>query len=310
MGRPMGIIEKRGVLGGLIGLLCLIWGSTWYAIKVGLQDMPPFFAAGVRYLAASAIIAALALAQGVREPRGRTLHMALVVLGLSAFAISFGVVYWGEQYLPAGLAAVIFATHPLLVALVAAQVLPDEDLSARKLAGIGVGFLGVAVLMLDDVALSHPRAPLAAAVVLVAPAMSAVTNVGIKKFGAALHPYNLTSLPMFYAGLALIGVSLIGEDWGRVAWSERSVAALVYLTVCGSTVAVVTFYALLRRVSVSRLALISYIFPVVAVVLDVVVAGERFGARAWAGSALVVAGIVLAGIRRRAAVAPVGGTRG
>ncbi|MFN2431821.1 MAG: DMT family transporter [Gemmatimonadota bacterium] len=305
----MSLLDRPALLGGLIAFLCLIWGSTWFAIKVGLEDIPPFFAAGVRYVSAAAIIAGLALAQGVRAPRGRRVHLALLALGLGAFGVSFGVVYWGEQYVPAGLAAVLFSTHPLIVSLVAARMLPDEELSLRKLLGVATGFVGVAVLMLDDVSLSAPRAPLAAAVVLVSPAVSAVANVSIKRFGTALHSYNLTALPMFYGGSALLLLSALGEDWGSVEWTPRAAASIAFLTTFGSTLAVVTYYTLLKRVSVSRLALISYLFPVVAVVLDVLLAGERFGARAWIGSALVVCGVAVAGIRRRAAVAPVGGAR-
>lgn len=305
----MSVLDRPAIRGALVALLCLIWGSTWFAIKAGLRDMPPFFAGGVRYLGASAIIASLALLRGVDRPRGARMHLALLGLGLCAFALSFGVVYWGEQYLPAGLTAVLFATHPLIVSVVAAQVLPDEELSARKLVGIALGFGGVAVLMLDDVSLSHPRAPLAAGLVLISPLASAIANVGIKKFGADLHSYTLTALPMFYGGAILIALSLLAEDWHDVVWSARAVESLLFLTVCGSTVAVVTYYTLLKRVSVSRLALMSYIFPVVAVLLDVLVVGERFGERAWIGSALVVTGVAVAGVRRRAAVPSVGGAR-
>ncbi|MBA2564438.1 MAG: EamA family transporter, partial [Gemmatimonadetes bacterium] len=96
------LLERPVVLAALLALLCLIWGSTWLAIKVGLRDMPPFFAAGTRYLVASALVCALALARGIRAPRGGRAHLGLLALGLCAFALSFGVVYWGEQYLPAG----------------------------------------------------------------------------------------------------------------------------------------------------------------------------------------------------------------
>lgn len=307
--RP-GLLERPLVVAGLIALLCLIWGSTWFAIKIGLQDMPPFFGAGLRYLLSSALIGSLALLQGVGAPRGKRTHLALLALGLGAFGLSFGVVYWGEQYVPAGLAAVLFATHPLLVSLVAARLLPDEGLTIRKLIAIAVGFFGVAVLMLDDVTLSHPRASLAAAIILVSPLAAAFSNVLVKKFGVAHHPYSLTALPMLYGGCAILVVSALSEDWGEVTWSGRAVAAVGYLAVFGSCIAVVTYYWLLKHVSVSRLALISYLFPVVAVLLDVALLGERFGTRAWLGSALVVTGVALGGIRRRAAVSPVGGTRG
>ena len=304
----MSVMDRPAVLAGLVVLLCLIWGSTWFAIRVGLESLPPFFSAGMRYVIAAGIVAGLAIAQGIRPPTARRVHAALLALGLLAFALSFGAVYWGEQYVPGGLAAVIFATHPLLVSLVASRVLPDEALTARKLAGILLGFAGVAVLMLDDVALDHPLAPIGAAVIVISPLTAAVVNVGVKRFGTNLHVFNLTALPMFYGGVAMLGLSLLTEDWSRVSWTPSAVGSVLYLAIFGSTIAVVAYYSLLKRVPVSRLALMSYAFPVVAVVIDVAIADERFGARAWLGSALVLLGVVVAGVRRRAAVAPVSGS--
>ncbi len=294
----------------MVVFLCLVWGSTWLAIKIGLRDMPPFFAAGLRFLAAAAILFALSRLQGVPGPRTRRQHAGLVVLGFGVFAVSYGVVYWSEQYLPVGLTAVLFAIHPLLVSLVAAWALPDEPLSASKLTGIAVGFAGVAVLFLDDVSLAHPRAPLAAAVLLLSPLMGALSNVAIKKYAAALHPYTIATLPMLYGGAATLGLSALLEDWHGVHWTPSAVAALLYLTGFGSVLTFIVYYTLIKRVAVSRLALISYMFPVVAVFVGWIFLGERLGPRGWLGSALVVAGVALAGVRRRTAVAPVSPTRG
>ncbi len=304
------LLDDPRVLAAMVAFLCLVWGSTWIAIKVGLRDMPPFFAAGVRFLAAAAILAVLSRLQRVPGPGTRRQHVGLVLLGLGVFAVSYGVVYWSEQYLPAGLTAVLFAIHPLLVALVASRVLPDEPLSARKLAGIALGFAGVAVLFLDDVSLSGPRAPLAAAVLLLSPLAAAVSNVAIKKHATALHPYTIATLPMLYGGAAMLSLSAALEDWQRVRWTPTAVSALLYLTVFGSVLTFMVYYTLLKRVAVSRLALISYLFPVVAVLVGWVLLGERLGPRGWLGSALVLAGVALAGLRRRSAEPPVGSTRG
>lgn len=300
----MRALDRPVVLGAMIALLCLIWGSTWLAIKVGLEGMPPFFGAGLRFMGASAILFALARIRRVRARWSPRLHVALLALGVCNHSVAYGAVYWGEQYLAAGLTAVLFAIYPLLVALLAARALSDEPLSIRKVAGILVGFAGVGVIFLDDVSLSHPRAPIAAAVVLLSPLAGAVSSVGIKKFGAQIHPYTLSTLPMLYGGVTLLGLSAWTEDWDHVRWSASVVAALLYLTVFGSVLAFVTYYTLLRRVAVSRLALISYMFPVVALLLDVLFVGERFGPRGWLGSGLVLAGVMLAGIRRRAEMAP------
>jgi drug/metabolite transporter (DMT)-like permease len=289
-------------LAAMVAFLCLVWGSTWLAIKIGLRDMPPFFAAGLRFLGASAILFALSRLQGVPGPRTRRQHAGLVALGFGVFALNYGVVYWAEQYLPAGVTAVLFAIHPLLVSLFAAWALPDEALSAGKLAGIALGFAGVAVLFLDDVSLSGPHALFAAAMLLLAPTASAVSNVALKKHAGDLHPYTIATLPMLYGGATMFAVSAFIEDWHRVHWTQSSVAALAYLTVFGSVLTFIVYYTLLKRVAISRLALISYLFPVVAVFISWLILGERLGPRGWIGSALVVLGVALAGVRRRPSV--------
>jgi drug/metabolite transporter (DMT)-like permease len=301
--------DRPGVQAALIGLLCLIWGSTWFAIKVGLEDMPPLFAVGVRLLGAAAILFALGRLQRVRADWTPRLHLGLLALGVGVHSISYGVVYWGEQYLAAGLTAVIFAIYPLLVALLAARVLPDEELTTRKVAGVLTGFIGIALIFGDDVSLDHPRASTAAVLLLLSPLAAAFSTVGIKKFGARQHPYTLSALPMLYGGATLLTTSALVEDWNDVVWSTEAVSALLYLTIFGSVLAFVGYYTLLKRVAASRLALISYLFPVVAVLIDVTVSQERFGTRAWVGSALVLSGVALAGIRRRVAVAPAVGSR-
>jgi drug/metabolite transporter (DMT)-like permease len=190
------------------------------------------------------------------------------------------------------------------VSLIAAWALPDEALTAAKLAGIALGFAGVAVLFLDDVSLSGPRAPFAAAVLLVAPVASAASNVALKKHAGDLHPYTIATLPMLYGGATMFAVSALIEDWHRVRWTQSSIAALAYLTVFGSVLTFIVYYTLLKRMAVSRLSLISYLFPVVAVFIGWLVLGERLGPRGWIGSALVLAGVALAGMPRRASAAP------
>jgi drug/metabolite transporter (DMT)-like permease len=168
----------------------------------------------------------------------------------------------------------------------------------------------VAVLFLDDVSLAAPRAPLAAAVLLLSPLVGAASNVGIKKYAGELHPYAIATLPMLSGGAAMLALSALLEDWHGVRWTPSAVAALLYLSVFGSVLTFIVYYTLLKRVAVSRLALISYLFPVVAVFIGWVVLDERLGPRGWLGSALVVVGVALAGLRRRASVAPVGAAQG
>jgi drug/metabolite transporter (DMT)-like permease len=278
-----------------------IWGSTWVAIKIGLGSMPPFLSAGMRFAIAAGILSVLAWASGVRVPREPRTHAGLLALGFLNFVVNYGVVYWGEQYVSSGLTAVLFATYPLFVLLIAHFSIGAERITLRKLAGVALGFAGVAVIFRSDIAVDDPRANLAVAVILISPVASALTSVGIKKWGHDLHPYTLTTLPMAYGAVALSAIGLATESPRAIEWSAVSVGALLYLALFGSVIAFVVYYRLLKVVPVSLLALVSYAFPIVAVALGWIVLDEALSGSTLAGAGMVLVGIALATWRRRAA---------
>lgn len=294
----------RGARWAGIAAVSFIWGSTWLAIKVGLESMPPFLSAGMRFALAAGVLAGLSWAAGVPWPREARTHAGLLALGVLNFVVNYGAVYWGEQYVSSGLTAVLFATYPLFVLLIAHATIGTERITPRKAVGVALGFAGVFVIFRSDLALAEPRAALAAAVILVSPVASALTSVGIKKWGHDLHPYTLTALPMAYGAVALTAIGLTFEDARAIEWTRAAVGSLAYLSLFGSVIAFVVYYRLLKVVSVSLLALVSYAFPIVAVVLGWLVLGERLAGSTLLGAGAVLAGIAIATWRRRPRRAP------
>lgn len=278
-----------------------IWGSTWLAIKIGLASMPPFLSAGMRFAIAAGILAALAWISGVPMPRAARTHAGLLALGFLNFVVSYGAVYWGEQYVSSGLTAVLFATYPLFVLLIAHFAIGAERITVRKLVGVALGFVGVAVIFRSDIAVDDARATLAVAVIMLSPVASAVTAVGIKKWGHDFHPYTLTALPMAYGAVALTAIGLATESPRAIEWSAVSIGALLYLALFGTVFTFVVYYRLLKVVPVSLLALVSYAFPIVAVVLGWLVLNEALSGSTLVGAGMVLVGIALATWRRRAA---------
>ena len=152
---------------GLYALLVLIWSSTWVAIKIGLEDCPALLGAGIRFAVAGLVLLALAAVQ--RRPL-RTDWVLAAVLALAPFAFAYGLVYWGEQYVPSGLAAVLFGVLPLYTALLAGVLLPNEPLRAPLLVGVLIGIGGLGLAFLESVELgSEDKAALGAAALALAP---------------------------------------------------------------------------------------------------------------------------------------------
>jgi len=287
-----------------IAALCLIWGSTWLVIKLGLRDLPPFLSAAARFTLAAVVLLVVGRLRGIPWPRGGRLHLGLVGLGLTSFALSYGAVYWAEQTISSGLTAILFATNPILVLLMAHFALHDERITVRRALGVALGFLGVVLIFASDLGATGERAPLAAAVALVSPLAAGAGSVGVKRWGHDVHPFTLTTLPMAYGALVLLAISAATEPWEAATWSAGAVAATAYLAVFGSVVAFLVFYSLLKSVAVSSLSLITYVFPVVAVVLGYLVLGETLSGRAALGAGAILGGIALATRGRRGAARP------
>jgi drug/metabolite transporter (DMT)-like permease len=291
----------QGRLIGAFLLLTLIWGTTWAAIRVGLQGVPPFTGVALRFAIAGVLLLALAPVLGVRlGRRGRREKALWLANGVLSFCLSYSAVYWAEQYIPSGLAAVLFATYPIFIGALAHFLLPGERL--RWIAGLGIllGFAGVAAIFSDDLTLLGGETVRGAALVmLVSPLVSAVATVAIKRWGSDVHPLSLSAVPMLIAGLVMGAVALVVERERPLVLDARSVGALFYLAVLGSAVTFTVYYWLLARVGATRVALMSYLIPIVAVAVGAVLFDEPLRPRLLAGSALILAGVVLVGRRHR-----------
>jgi len=291
----------RSLVWTLYGTLVLIWSSTWVAIKIGLEDVTPLLSAGVRFAVAGAGL--LALAVVMRRPL-RTDFKLAAILGLLPFALAYGLIYWGEQYVPSGLAAVLFGVMPLYSAGIASVALTDEPLRARLVAGIAVAIAGLALAFGESLALGDAKwALLAATACAVAPLCAAIGNVTIKRRGRGVDPIVVNGWGMLGGGLLLLVVSAPTEDWGATALTAQAVGSVAYLAVIGSAVPFVTLTRLLRELPAVTMSYITLLLPFGALAFGAAVYDERVTAAAVAGAALVASGLVIAQWPRRRAVA-------
>jgi drug/metabolite transporter (DMT)-like permease len=226
-----------------------------------------------------------------REPRERRLW---VLNGALTFTVSYGLVYWAEQRIPSGLTAVLFATFPLFVAILAHFFLPGERLRIGSLLGILLGFAGLAVLFSEDFSkLGGPEVGSASAILLIAPFASAIANVAIKKWGGGIHPLSISAMSMICGTLFMVPIAWTSGG-SAIEWGTGPVLALLYLAVVGSSVAFMLYYWLLRRLPATSLSLINYATPVVAVMVGTLLLDEPFTLRILLGAALVVVGVAVA----------------
>jgi drug/metabolite transporter (DMT)-like permease len=275
--------------------MVLIWGTTWAAIRIGLRGIPPITGVALRFAVASAALLALLPVFGVKLGRSRREVGLWVSNTLLTFVVAYGVLYWAEQWVPSGLACVLFATFPLFVAVIAHFLLPGERLTTASAVGVLIGFAGVAVIFSEDFrALGGSKVALAAAVMLVCPLSAGLGSVVVKKWGEGIHPLSISAVPMGITAVVMGLLALVVEADRPVTFDTSSVLTVLYLALLGSALPFTLYFWLLKSQPASRLALINYATPVVAVAVGSLFLDEPVTVRVLLGTILVIAGVGVA----------------
>jgi drug/metabolite transporter (DMT)-like permease len=288
----------------VIAILSTIWGSTYFVIRTGLEDLPPFTSVAVRFMLASAIMAVLAKLLAGREGGGKPPWSLSLAIGLLNFGATYGIVYWSETILPSGLVSVLWAVFPMMMAVCAHLFVPGERLGLRQWLGFLVGFSGVVLLFYTDIPAVGPQAISAALVLLLAPLLSALGQTHVKRHGAAVSSLMLNRNGMAIGALVLAAVALATERDASVQWTAQAVGSVLYLAVIGTCVTFGLYFWALRHAPAYRMSVISYLTPVLALTLGAVAGGEPVGPVTISGVALILAGVGLVMLKRGRPAAP------
>jgi putative membrane protein PagO len=277
----------------LYALICLIWGSTWVGIKVGLVGVPPFLAAGLRFLLSSMMVG---LVLAIR-PRLRRLtrddKVCVVSLAILVFWLDYAAVYWAELHISSGLTAVLFSTMPLTTALLSAFWMRTETLSAWKMAGILVGVAGTALLFWPHERLGAMQA-LGMLSALTGSICAAINLVVMKKYGRDSDPFVLNFLGMGLGAVCLLAMSAALEEWSAVTWTPSNVVAMLYLSLFGSVIAFSAYYYLIKHMDATIVSLMQLIIPIVALALGRAFLQETVTTTAVLGIVTILGGVGIA----------------
>jgi drug/metabolite transporter (DMT)-like permease len=273
----------------------LVWGSTYLAIRYAIETIPPLVTAGIRHAVAGAILLAWACARGFRPRREH--WIAGIIIGAFFFLVGHGSLHWAEQYVGSGLAALLIATEPMFILLLA-RAMGQRRISGISALGLGLGVIGVAVLMGGELTMKGSSLPGLLAVLIgsLSWSVGVVISPRVKLPSDAL---GRTALPMVCgAAMLLVAAGLTGE-FHAVQWagiSLKSWLGLGYLIVFGSIVAFTAYMWLLQQCPPALVATHTYANPVVAVLLGWLLAGEALTLRVVMASMAILGAIVL--IRR------------
>ena len=277
-------------------IIYFVWGSTFFAIRVGVREVPPFLLAAMRFLIAGLALYAWMIAQGERSPRAPE-WLSVLVLAVLIFVLDYGLLFWAEQRVPSGTAAVMVATIPAFMTLSEIIILRTQRLTFRLALALLIGLGGVAVLVSSSLNLGGAPIDPAGAVALI------IAAIGWSIAAALARKLPLPSSKVMSSGAQMLagGVLLaltaagLGEFRGfhpgtvsRGAWF-----ALLYLIVAGSIVAFTAYVWLIHHESPTKVGTYAYVNPVVAVLVGYFLGGEALGLRTIVGTVFILVSVLV-----------------
>jgi drug/metabolite transporter (DMT)-like permease len=276
-------------------LTCLIWSSVWLFIKLGLRDLPPVSFAAIRLVVAIAVFLPILAIRRTPLPRRARDWYVIGVAGLLLLGVNYALLFWGAQFIPSGLTAVLGAVTPAFALLFGHFLLKDEPFTFEALGAIGIGIAGVALISWDQLHLSGRQALLGCAAVTAASACVGFAYVFVKARGARqLRPEVITCGQMVCAigPMLAFAAAREGNPLG-LHWTPTAVGCLLYLALAGSVAGAWLNYWLLERMSATALLSMALVEPLIAVLLGAAFLHERVTPPAAAGGALVLCSIFM-----------------
>ncbi len=280
--------------------LCLFWGTTWIFIKIGLEDLPPISFAASRFILALLILAVIIFARKIPLPKTKAQWKLLLITGILQFSINYSLVFWSEQYISSGLAAVLQAMISVFGLPLAWYYLPDERLTFLKICAVLLGITGVAVIFIDQLHVESVMAFTGSVAIVVGAYAAAHASILLKAKGASLHPASMVFGQMLCGILPLIIYALIvdGNPFA-LHWTWRAVLCVFYLTIFGTIAAFWLYYWLLSKVESTKAMMIALVTPLIAIIIGAIFLGEELPRQTGIGGILIIAGVGLIVFRKR-----------
>ena len=277
-------------------IIYFVWGSTFLAIRVGVREVPPFLLAAMRFSAAGFALYGWTVFRGERSPTGRQ-WLSAIVLGMLMFVMDYGLLFWAEQRVPSGIAAVMLATIPAFMALSEIIFLRTQKLTVRLGVALVIGLFGVAVLMSHSLNLGGEPIDRAGAVALMIASVSwSISSTLTRKLPLPASKVMSSGAQMLAGGLLLtVTAAALGEfrnfhpsSVSRAAW-----LSLLYLIVAGSIIGFTAYVWLIHHESPTKVGTYAYVNPVVAVLVGYFLGGEALGLRTILGTLFVLVSVVV-----------------
>ena len=281
-------------------ILCLLWGTTWIFIKIGLADLPPITFASARFVLSAAIVFAIIRVQRIALPRTAAEWRLLALTGFLQFALNYSSVFWAEQYITSGLAAVLQATITVFGLVLAWIFLPNERITTQKIVAVVAGIAGVAVIFIDQLRVENWMSFLGCVAIVGGSYCAAQASILVKARAGGIHPASLLFCQMICALPFILTYSFAVEGNPlNFRWTWVAVICVLYLALIGTIAAFWLYYWLLSRIESTKAMMISLVTPLLAVLIGAVTISESLPPQTFVGGLMIIGSIALIVFRKR-----------
>ncbi len=276
----------------LYALLCIIWGTTWLALKISLNYIPPIFGLGLRFTISSIILWPILLRKKPKINRSSTAIKVYLSFSLLSFVAAYSLTYWGAQFIYSSLASIIWALLPIFVSIIAHFMLPSEPLTLRRFGGGLFGLAGVAFILSSNGGQKEVQM-IGVLAIFLAVVLASGPNVYLKKHYKIVNPLHVNVISQTIAAIVLLPLSFLLEKPMATIWNSTSIITLIYLAIFGTVITWTIYFWLYNHISVNQISTLGLVPPVFASIIGWIFLGETYGYELFIGGALVLLGVYL-----------------
>jgi len=278
--------------------LCLIWGSTWYFIKISLNaGVPPFFGVGFRFFLSGLLFFLIIFFRKESIPFNKQAIKLYLSFGLLNFALSYGITYWATQYVYSSISSILWGLFPLFTSVMAHFMLKEDDnekLTSNKLKALFLGFIGMVFIGSNQSIDLQSQSFLAIMVLVGAIIIAAWPSVLYKKYNDVVGPYQMNAVCQVLTGVIMLSLSsLLKEDLAQIVWTDQLLFASAYLVLFGGVISWGIYFWLYQYLSVTQVTYVAIFPPIVAIILGWIFLNEVLSAKEIIGTIFILGSSIL-----------------
>lgn len=269
-------MDKKSFAYIALAIVCIFWGTTYLAIRIGVESFPPFLFASIRQIAAGVLLFLLIYIFGKNEKLTLKDITRQAIPGVLLITFGNGIVGWSEKYIPSGLAALIVSIIPIYIFIISLFIQPGQKLSGKTIAGLLLGALGIVLIFKDNLKdLGRPDYLWGILACFAASLFWALGSVYMKSNTFNTNAYNNAAIQFISGGIGLFIASLVFDDYNQLASvTADSIYALIYLTLVGSLLSYMAYLYAIENLPIILVATYAYVNPLIAIILGVLILGE------------------------------------